>query len=32
VHALLAATSVDRTTDGGVQLRAWSDAFPSALA
>lgn len=32
VHALLAATSVDRTADGGVALRSWSDAFPSALA
>ena len=31
VHALLAATSVDRTADGGVALRSWSDAFPSAL-
>ena len=32
VHALLAATSVDRSADGGVALRSWSDAFPSALA
>ena len=32
VHAMLAATSVDRTADGGVALRSWSDAFPSALA
>lgn len=31
VHALLAATSVDRSADGGVVLRSWSDAFPSAL-
>ena len=31
VHALLAATSVDRSVDGGVTLRSWSDAFPSAL-
>lgn len=31
VHALLAATSVDRSADGGVALRSWSDAFPSAL-
>jgi len=31
VHALLAATSVDRTADGGIALRSWSDAFPSAL-
>ncbi|GAA2160917.1 putative pantetheine hydrolase [Humibacillus xanthopallidus] len=31
VHAMLAATSVDRTADGGVALRSWSDAFPSAL-
>jgi putative pantetheine hydrolase len=30
VHAMLAATSVDRTADGGVALRSWSDAFPSA--
>ena len=30
VHAMLAATSVDRTADGGVELRSWSDAFPSA--
>ncbi|HET9632797.1 MAG TPA: P1 family peptidase [Terrabacter sp.] len=32
VHALLAATSVDRSADGGVALRSWSDAFPSALS
>ncbi|GAB3882033.1 P1 family peptidase [Terrabacter terrigena] len=32
VHALLAATSVDRTADGGVALRSWSEAFPSALS
>ena len=32
VHALLAATSVDRTADGGVAVRSWSDAFPSALS
>ncbi len=32
VHAVLAATSVDRSTDGGVTLRSWSDAFPSALS
>ncbi|HET7801165.1 MAG TPA: P1 family peptidase [Humibacillus xanthopallidus] len=32
VHAMLAAASVDRTADGGVALRSWSDAFPSALA
>jgi len=32
VHATLAATSVDRAADGGVALRSWSDAFPSALA
>lgn len=31
VHALLAATSVDRSADGGVAIRSWSDAFPSAL-
>ena len=31
VHALLAATAVDRSVDGGVTLRSWSDAFPSAL-
>lgn len=31
VHALLAATSVDRTADGGIALRSWSDAFPSAV-
>jgi len=31
VHAMLAATSVDRTADGGVALRSWTDAFPSAL-
>lgn len=32
VHALLAATSVDRSADGGTVLRSWSDAFPSALS
>ena len=31
VHALLAATSVDRSGEGGIGLRSWSDAFPSAL-
>lgn len=31
-HAMLAATSVDRTSDGGLALRSWRDAFPSALA
>ena len=31
-HALLAATSVDRTADGGVALRSWREAFPSATA
>jgi putative pantetheine hydrolase len=31
VHALLAATSVDRSVDGGLAMRSWSDAFPSAL-
>ncbi len=30
-HALLAAESVDRTMDGGVALRSWRDAFPSAV-
>ena len=30
-HAMLAAQSVDRTPDGGVALRSWRDAFPSAL-
>lgn len=29
-HAMLAATSVDRTVDGGVAVRSWTDAFPSA--
>ena len=29
VHATLAATSVDRTADGGLALRSWSDAFPA---
>lgn len=29
-HAMLAATSVDRTTDGGMSLRSWRDTFPSA--
>jgi putative pantetheine hydrolase len=32
VHALLAATSVDRSADGGLRLRSWSDAFPSAVS
>jgi putative pantetheine hydrolase len=32
VHALLAATSVDRSADGGLAIRSWSEAFPSALA
>jgi putative pantetheine hydrolase len=31
VHALLAATSVDRSVDGGLAMRSWSDAFPSAI-
>lgn len=31
VHAMLAASSVDRSADGGVVLRSWSDAFPSAV-
>ncbi|NUO36613.1 MAG: P1 family peptidase [Dermatophilaceae bacterium] len=31
VRALLAATSVDRTAEGGVALRSWSEAFPTAL-
>jgi putative pantetheine hydrolase len=31
VHALLAATSVDRGADGGIVRRSWTDAFPSAL-
>jgi putative pantetheine hydrolase len=31
-HAMLAARSVDRTADGGLALRSWGDAFPSALA
>ena len=31
VRALLAATSVDRTADGGIARRSWSDAFPSAF-
>ena len=30
VHAVLAATSVDRTADGGAALRSWAGAFPSA--
>ncbi len=29
-HGLLAAESVDCTPDGGVALRSWRDAFPSA--
>ena len=32
VHAMLAATSVDRSADGGLALRSWSDAFPSAIS
>lgn len=28
-HALLAATSVDRTSDGGMAFRSWRDAFGS---
>lgn len=32
VQALLAASSVDRSAGGGVALRSWSDAFPSALS
>jgi putative pantetheine hydrolase len=31
VHAVLAAASVDRTGDGGVALRSFADAFPTAL-
>ena len=31
-HGLLAAESVDCTDHGGVALRSWRDAFPSALA
>ena len=30
VHGLLAAESVDETAAGGVALRSWRDAFPSA--
>ena len=30
-HGMLAATSVDRTAEGGVAIRSWTDAFPSAL-
>ncbi|MEO7129749.1 MAG: P1 family peptidase [Dermatophilaceae bacterium] len=30
VHALLAAESVDRSSDGGLVARSWRDAFPSA--
>lgn len=30
-HAMLAATSVDRSAEGGLALRSWRDAFPSAL-
>ena len=30
-HGLLAAESVDRTSDGGVAMRSWRDAFPSAV-
>jgi putative pantetheine hydrolase len=29
-HGVLAATSVDRSAEGGVALRSWHDAFPSA--
>jgi putative pantetheine hydrolase len=29
-HGVLAATSVDRTADGGAAMRSWRDAFPSA--
>lgn len=29
-HAVLAAESVDRTADGGIVMRSWRDAFPSA--
>ncbi len=29
-HAVLAATSVDRTADGGAAVRSWRDTFPSA--
>ncbi|MDV3221569.1 P1 family peptidase [Intrasporangium sp.] len=32
VWALLTATSVDRSAAGGVAIRSWSEAFPSALA
>lgn len=32
VHAVLAARSIDRSDDGGVTLRSWRDAFPSALS
>lgn len=31
VHAVLTATSVDRSADGGLTIRSWSEAFPSAL-
>lgn len=30
-HGLLAAESVDCTAEGGVALRSWRDAFPSAV-
>lgn len=30
-HGLLSAESVDRTSDGGVAMRSWRDAFPSAV-
>ncbi len=30
-HAVLAAESVDRTGEGGIAMRSWRDAFPSAL-
>jgi len=31
-HGLLAAESVDCTDEGGVALRSWRDAFPSAVS
>lgn len=31
-HALLAASSVDRTADGGMAFRSWRDAFPASGA
>jgi putative pantetheine hydrolase len=30
-HAMLSARSVDRSLDGGVALRSWREAFPSAF-